>query len=106
QKAIIAALNADTDVKSLLGSTPRIYQDVPSGATFPYVTIGEGQRTPDLAECSDGSEIFPVLHIWSRSSSFQEAKSISATIWQALSAASFSMTGHVCKIFEPDELGD
>lgn len=106
QKAIVTILRADTDVKTLLGASPRIYQDVPDQPTFPYVTVGEGQETPDLAECIDGSEIFPVLHVWSRTSSFEEAKKISATLRQALIGATFSLSGHRCLIFERDELGD
>jgi hypothetical protein len=106
QIAMVAVLVANTDLKSLIGSTPRIYQDVPATPTFPYVTIGEAQTVPDLAECIDGSEIFPVFHIWSRASGFTEAKKISATIWAALNGATLTLSQNKCVLLERDGVGD
>jgi hypothetical protein len=106
QGAIVTVLNASADLKTLLGNPIRLYQDVPDTAVFPYITIGESQVIPDLAECIDGSEVYPVIHIWSRASGFAEAKKISATIWAALAMATLSLSENRCLVFERDELGD
>lgn len=108
QGAIVAALGASIDMKSLLGNPIRLYQKVPNNPTFPYVTIGESQTVPDIAECVDGSIVYPVLHIWSQpaSGSYEEAKKIAANIWAVLRDASITLTENRCLIFERDELGD
>jgi hypothetical protein len=106
QGAIVAALSASADLKTLIGNPIRLYQDVPANPTFPYITIGESQVIPDVADCIDGSEVFPVIHIWSRASGYAEAKKIAATIWAVLHTATFTMTQNRCVLFERDELGD
>ncbi len=55
QIAIVAVLRASADLKTLIGDPIRLYQSVPDGAAFPYITIGEGQCVPDVADCIDGS---------------------------------------------------
>lgn len=93
QGAIVAALNADNAVKALIGTPPRI--NPAQTQTWPgsYITIGEGQDIPDLAECIDGSELFTDIHIWSRADkSFADAKKIAATIWDCLKNASLTLT--------------
>jgi hypothetical protein len=93
QGAVVAVISADTDVKSLIGSPPRI--NPAQFTTWPgsYIMIGEGHSVPDLAECIDGSEVYLDIHIWSRKdTSFADAKKIAATIWAALRAASITLT--------------
>jgi hypothetical protein len=107
QGAIKTALAASTDLASAMGGTLRLYQDVPEDVTFPYITLGEGQLVPDLAECIDGSEVFPVLHVWSRShGGFEEAKKIAANIFVALTAAPITLTENKCLLLERDQLGE
>jgi|GEM_PF-2424522 len=106
QKAIAAILAADADLKTLIGDPPRVYQEVPAKVRFPYVSFGDFQKIPDLAECIDGSEIFPTLHIWSRATTYAEAESISETIAAALVGATFTMTQNRCLLFERDDIGD
>jgi hypothetical protein len=60
QKAIFAALT-DADVCG-----DRVYDRVPKGAVFPYVTIGDEQVIDDGNTCADAWEIFPDVHVWSR----------------------------------------
>lgn len=106
QAAMMTALRASADLKTLLGNPIRLYDSVPPNPVFPYITIGESQVIPDVADCIDGSEVFPVIHIWSRSSGYTEAKKIAATIWTVLRTATFTMTENRCVLFERDELGD
>lgn len=101
QIAIVAVLNADADVKSLLGNPPRM--NPVQTTTWPgsYITIGDGQDVPDLAECIDGSEIFTDIHIWSRADqSFSDAKKIAATIWAALNGTTIALTENRCLLLE------
>lgn len=87
QIALVAILKADADVKGLLGTPARIYQDVPDLPTFPYVTIGDDHNVPDLAQFLDGSEIFLDIHVWSRGPGMTECKKIGATIMSAIPPA-------------------
>ena len=92
QTALVAVWRASADLKTLIGDPIRLYQDVPDSPVFPYVTIGEGQDVPDLAECIDGSEVYSDLHIWTKESGFTTCKKIVATMWAAASAASITLT--------------
>jgi hypothetical protein len=107
QGGIVAALVGSTDLATVMGGTVRTYQDVPADAVFPYLTIGESQLVPDLAECIDGSEVFPVIHVWSRShGGFEEAKKIAANIAVVLTTATITLSENKCLLLERDQLGD
>lgn len=92
QVAIVTALKASDDIKTLLGDPPRLYQDVPESPVFPYVAFGEGQNVPDRADCIEGAVCYADLHIWSEASGFQECMSIGATILAVVMAADLTMT--------------
>ena len=64
QKAIYEALVADAAVGALVGG--RIYDGVPSTATFPYVSFGPDQSLEDDAECISGEDIYLQIDCWSR----------------------------------------
>ncbi len=78
QKAIVAALKADPDVVALVGQ--RIYDAVPSGAAFPYVTIGGDEVTQDDAECLEAFDIFSQIDVWSRAVGQPEMKQIAGAV--------------------------
>lgn len=82
QKAIVAALKADSDVTNLVGQ--RVYDAVPSGATFPYITIGGDEVTQDDAECLEGYEVFSQVDVWSRAVGQPEMKQIAGAVRYAL----------------------
>lgn len=95
QVAYVAALSADADVKTLLGDTPRLYQEAPEDdSVVPYVTVGESQVLPDEADCIDGSIVLHDFHVWSETPDFRECKAIAATIWNVLKAAAITMASH------------
>lgn len=75
QQAIYAEL---TDTPTLVGG--RVYDRVPDGADFPYVTIGEDQTLDDGDTCSDSWEVFTDVHVWSRAVGFPEAKALAAGV--------------------------
>lgn len=72
QKAIVTALKGYSP--SLVGG--RVYDDVPPAATFPYISLGDGQVLPDKADCIDGSEVFIQVDVWTQTIGYPEAKRI------------------------------
>jgi hypothetical protein len=85
QGAIVATLKANAAVNALVNG--RIYDRVPVGAIFPYVTVGEDQALADHAQCLEGSvEVNAKLDVWSRAVGKVEAKKISGAIVTALNS--------------------
>ena len=82
----------------------RIYDQVPpekdraagSGASFPYVTIGDEQVIDDGNTCGESWDVMADIHCWSRpaSGSKVEVKTLRATIVAALNT-NLSLTGFV-----------
>jgi len=91
QNAVTEALRADSDLKTLVGNPIRLFSIVPANPTFPYLTIGDDQNVPDLAQFLDGSEIFFDVHVWARGpsspSQMSKCKQIGATLVAALPEA-------------------
>jgi hypothetical protein len=64
QKAIVAALLADTGLAALVGD--RIYDAPPRNATFPYLVLDE-MAMSDWSTATEGGHAHRVtLHAWSR----------------------------------------
>jgi hypothetical protein len=74
QGAIIAKVKADPGVTGLVAT--RIYETVPEGTAFPYVSYAGSDEVEDDAECIPGSDISVQIDVWSRSVGFPEAKRI------------------------------
>jgi len=92
QKAIVARLKADAGVTAIVGQ--RIYDSVPTNATFPYIAIGPDQTLPSRADCYDGSVVVFQVDGWSRAVGLVEAKRISEAVREALSDAPLTLTGY------------
>ena len=91
--AIHDALAADGALATLLGG-PKIYDEPPRGAAFPYVTLGEA-RVSDFSTGSEpGEEHQLTLHAWSRQGGHREAHLIAGALLQALDDAPLSLTDH------------
>lgn len=83
QNAIFSALAASGPLAAMIGD--RVYDEVPPGSAFPYVTISDAQVIDDGDSCEpDQFEIFADLHIWSRTVGLMEAKEISGLIRSVL----------------------
>lgn len=97
QGAIVAALKADAAVAAIVGI--RVFDQVvrnPDGSPnvqFPYISFGDGQVLPELAECTDAADSFVTLHIWSRAVGFPECKRLGAAATAALHDASLTLAG-------------
>lgn len=94
QQAIVAALSADTGVKALLGDPPRLYDDVPRKAAFPYVTLGEGALQPWDTTSERGFEHALNFHVWSRYGGRKEAKAVLDALYAVLHDAALALSGH------------
>lgn len=105
QKAIFTALNGSSALTSLLAghrefSRSAIYDFVPSSAQsgnnslFPMVTIGEDSPREWGTDTSSGAEVTVVIHIWSRATSWIEAKTIADTIRSALHRQELNTPDH------------
>ena len=91
--AIHGALTADATLTSLLGG-PKIYDQPPRSATFPYVTLGEA-RVSDFSTGSEpGAEHQLTLHAWSRQGGHKEAHAIAGALLQALDDAALTLADH------------
>jgi len=91
--AVHEALTADAALGAVLGG-PKIYDEPPREAAFPYVTLGE-TRIVDFSTSSEaGLEHQLTLHAWSRQGGHREAHVIAGALLQALDDAPLALAGH------------
>ena len=91
--AIHDALIADAVLTGMLGG-PKIYDEPPATAAFPYVTLGEA-RVSDFSAGDDAVQEHQLtLHAWSRQGGHKEAHMIAGALLQALDDAPLSPDGH------------
>lgn len=83
QRGLYALLSNDAGLKAAAQPSPAVYDSVPAGASFPYVTIAEADGHPQTA-AHDPTETYVTIHIWSRVPGLLEAKAIGAAIRDAL----------------------
>lgn len=93
QKALYSALLADSELIALLGGN-HVYDDVPQGAPFPYVTIGESSVSDWSTGSDDGYEHILTLHVWSRAKGRKQVYDIVNCIRQVLDQSPLTVTGH------------
>ena len=93
QKALIETLSAAESVRALLGDPARIFDEPPSGAIFPYATIGRLETQSNGASAHDGLAHAVILHVWSRYGGRGEAQSILAAFRAVLDDAALSLEG-------------
>lgn len=70
-----------------------VYDAVPQGASFPYVTLGEDTAIDWSSKTTDGQETTVTLHVWSRYNGMAEAKQIGGEVIELMTAAPLIMTG-------------
>jgi hypothetical protein len=93
QQAIFATLTADTPLVTLLGGA-RVYDDVPQGAAFPYLTFGQSTARDWSTGSDDGNEHILTLHVWSQANGKRQANEIMGAIRTALHDQPLTLTGH------------
>jgi len=96
QAALVTALKGDPAVSAIIAD--RVYDQVPPGAVFPYLVIGDDQViADDLPDLPDGdeplSQVFARIHAWSRATGFPEVKDLAGKVRNALRGAALSLDG-------------
>jgi hypothetical protein len=93
QKSIHGVLNSDAALIALLGGA-RVYDDVPRGAEFPYITFGQSTARDWSTDTEAGSEHIVTLNVWSRHAGEREVHLIMAAVRDALHEADIAIAGH------------
>ena len=93
QQAIFATLTADAPLLALLGA-PRLYDDVPQAADFPYLTFGQSLDRDWSTGTEPGNEHTLTLHVWSQARGKKETHEIIDALRTALHDQPLSLTGH------------
>lgn len=91
--AVHDALAADSALTALLGG-PKVYDEPPRAAAFPYVTLGETRIADWSTGDSGGQEHQLTLHAWSRQGGHAQAHLIAGALLQALDDAALSLAEH------------
>jgi uncharacterized protein DUF3168 len=91
--AIHDALTTDAALTALLAG-PKIYDEPPAAAAFPYVTLGEARVTDFSTASEPGEEHQLTLHAWSRQGGHREAHLIAGALLQALDDAPLTLADH------------
>ena len=92
QKALYAHLSAHAGIVAELGDPPRIHDEAPPAAAFPYAVLGEGQARP-FAGVEGGVEHEIRLLVFSRHQGRREVKRIIDALHDALHDAAFAVEG-------------
>lgn len=93
QQSIYEALTDDAALLALLGG-PRIYDDVPQSADFPYLTIGQSLVRDWSTGSEEGDEHTLTVHVWSRESGRKQTHAIIGLLREALHDRPLTLDGH------------
>jgi len=94
QQAVYGALAGNAPLTALLGGL-RIYDDVPHGAAYPFVTMGQTSSSDFGTGTEDGEEHILTLHVWSAAGGRGEAQILIGAIRDTLHNAALGLAGHV-----------
>lgn len=93
QKAIYATLKTDSALIALLGGE-HIYDEVPRGAAFPYITFGPSTTRDWSTGTETGAEHLITIRAWSKSGGEKEVHLLLDAIRAALHEASPTVADH------------
>jgi hypothetical protein len=88
QTIIYQRLSNDSNLKT---KNIKTYDSVPSGATFPYISLGDDTVNNWGTKTGDGEDITHTLHVWSRYNGKKEAKEIMSLVLQSLTDTPLSL---------------
>lgn len=93
QLALWRRLSAHPDLLAVLGG-PRLYDDVPQTAAFPFVTLGDIRSTDWSTQDQKGHEHILTLHAWSRAKGRKQVQAILQVLEAALDDAALALQAH------------
>lgn len=82
-----------TRLKNYAPLTVPVYDDVPQGADFPYVSIGDDTLIPFDQDACLGAEATVTLHTWSRERGRKQTKMIQGVLYDALHRYALQVDG-------------
>lgn len=118
QAGIFAALTADATIQTLVGSSPcRVYDNVPQGASYPMIVIGEGTEADAPTFGQDGHEVHCEIQSWSTdgeqttsdtgAAGYLPAQTVADAVKDVLLGATLTVSGHdVIVLRMEDEHGE
>lgn len=74
--------------------TAPVYDNVPQGAAFPYVVVGEDSINEWDTDSETGALASVVVHTWSRGRGRKETKELQGHIYDALHRATLTGSGY------------
>lgn len=98
QGAIVARLKNDSSVTALVST--RIYDPVPTGPTFPYVSFGPRDAFSDDAECITVFVITMQIDVWSRVQGPAEALRVADAVRASIHNYDFTLSTNGFVLFE------
>lgn len=93
RQSLHAGLAGHAPLAAVLGG-PKVFDEAPRAAEFPYVTLGDAQVADWSTGTSTGQEHSLVLHIWSRQGGQAEAHVIAGEVIAALEDMPLDPAGH------------
>ena len=93
QASIFQTLSIDPGVLGALGG-PRIYDHVPRGAAYPYVTFGQSTVRDWSTGGDEGDEHVVTLHDWSLAAGRNQVHDIIGALRVALHDRDLTLAGH------------
>lgn len=91
QSAIYTRLTGDAALMALIEG---VFDFVPEGTQYPYVTIGEAVATPRNSQDRYGRRAAETFHIWSDHLGYSKITQIADRIVQLLDHQPLTVTGH------------
>lgn len=93
QQAVHQALTADAALSALLGG-PHVYDHVPRGQAYPYVTFGVTTERDWSTGSDDGGEHILTLHVWSGTAGRRQTDDIAEAMRGVLHDQPIALAGH------------
>jgi hypothetical protein len=94
QQAVFERLTTDAGVLALLGGAPRVYDDTPQPAEFPYITFGQSTLRDADTDGRRADEHVFTLHIWSRGGGRRECHRLIDVLRTTLHDQPMALDGH------------
>jgi len=91
QAAVVAALKAHAPLAAIVGA--KVYDRVPPNTLPPYVCLSGWQEIEDGTDCSDSSEVFFDVQVYSAGVGRPEAAKIASAVKDALHRLTPAITG-------------
>lgn len=90
QQAMYAQATADT---ALSGLVTGVFDEVPAGQAYPYVSLGSVTELPRDVHNRRGVEVGVVWHVWSKYRGWREAAEIAAALEAVFDRQPLTVTG-------------